>query len=194
MERRRGDDEDRGVDEQRERQRDGRVDEGEPHRLALAFRVVSSYCRVCTIDECRYRLCGMTVAPRMPMAMYSISGLLRISRVGMKPVATAPIVGPRQDDLEQEADADDERPARSPAPRAAGSPCSAGSSTSSTSSAVIATPQASGMPNSRLSAMAEPITSARSQAAIAISQSTQSENVDRPASSGRGRPAPGRAR
>ena len=24
--------------------------------------------RLCTSDECRYRLCGMTVAPRMPMA------------------------------------------------------------------------------------------------------------------------------
>ncbi len=30
---------------------------------------VSLYLRVCTIDECRYRLCGITVAPRMPMAM-----------------------------------------------------------------------------------------------------------------------------
>ena len=30
--------------------------------------VVRSYLRVCTIDECRYRLCGITVAPRMPMA------------------------------------------------------------------------------------------------------------------------------
>ncbi len=29
----------------------------------------SVYLRVCTIDECRYRLCGITVAPRMPMAM-----------------------------------------------------------------------------------------------------------------------------
>ena len=30
---------------------------------------VSMYLRVCTIDECRYRLCGITVAPRMPSAM-----------------------------------------------------------------------------------------------------------------------------
>ena len=30
---------------------------------------VSTYRRVCTIDECRYRLCGITVAPRMPIAM-----------------------------------------------------------------------------------------------------------------------------
>ena len=29
----------------------------------------SPYFRVCTMDECRYRLCGITVAPRMPMAM-----------------------------------------------------------------------------------------------------------------------------
>ena len=50
----------------------------------------------------------------------------------------------------------------------------------STSSAVMQTPQISGRPNSRLSAMAAPITSARSQAAIAISQSTHSTMRDRP--------------
>ena len=43
-----------------------------------------------------------------------------------------------------------------------------------TSSAVIAIPHGSGMPKRRLSAIAVPMTSARSQAAIAISQSTQS--------------------
>ena len=42
------------------------------------------------------------------------------------------------------------------------------------------TPQISGRPNSRLSAIAAPITSARSQAAIAISHSSQSTMVDRP--------------
>ena len=30
---------------------------------------LSPYLRVCTMDECRYRLCGITVAPRMPTAM-----------------------------------------------------------------------------------------------------------------------------
>ena len=35
-------------------------------RLPAAF---CSYFRVCTMDECRYRLCGITVAPRMPIAM-----------------------------------------------------------------------------------------------------------------------------
>ena len=49
----------------------------------------------------------------------------------------------------------------------------------STSRAVRQTPQMSGIPNSRLSAMAEPITSARSQAAIAISHSTQSAKLTR---------------
>ena len=29
----------------------------------------SPYLRVWMIDECRYRLCGITVAPRMPTAM-----------------------------------------------------------------------------------------------------------------------------
>ena len=48
---------------------------------------------------------------------------------------------------------------------------------SSTSSAVSTTPQISGMPNSRLSAIAAPITSARSQAAIAISQRIQSTKL-----------------
>ena len=40
------------------------------NRIA-SFRLSSEseYFRVCTIEECRYRLCGITVAPRMPMAM-----------------------------------------------------------------------------------------------------------------------------
>ena len=44
--------------------------------------------------------------------------------------------------------------------------------TSSTSSAVIAIPHGNGIPNSRFRAIADPITSARSQAAMAISQIT----------------------
>ena len=50
----------------------------------------------------------------------------------------------------------------------------------STSSAVRQTPQISGRPNSRLSAIAAPITSARSHAAIAISHRIQRTMVDRP--------------
>ena len=40
----------------------------EPHRLRRLSEE-SPYFRVWTIDECRYRLCGITVAPRMPTAM-----------------------------------------------------------------------------------------------------------------------------
>ena len=46
----------------------------------------------------------------------------------------------------------------------------------STSSVVIRMPMTSGMPNSRLIAIADPITSARSHAAIASSQITQRKN------------------
>jgi len=46
-------------------------------------------------------------------------------------------------------------------------------STISTSSAVIAMPHGSGIPNNRFNPIAEPITSARSHAAIATSHSTQ---------------------
>ena len=35
--------------------------------------------RVCTSAECRYRLCGMTVAPIMPMATTIMSGLAQSS-------------------------------------------------------------------------------------------------------------------
>src|SRR6188474_3725066 len=47
------------------------------------------HARVCTIDECRYRLCGITVAPRMPMAMYNIAGLVTICADGTRPAAMA---------------------------------------------------------------------------------------------------------
>ena len=49
-------------------------------------------------------------------------------------------------------------------------------STISTSKAVMTMPHGSGMPNSRFNAIAEPMTSARSQAAIAISQITHRKN------------------
>src|SRR2546427_218362 len=62
--------------------------------------------------------------------------------------------------------------------------------TSSTSSAVIAMPTGSGMPNNKFRAMAEPITSARSQAAMAISQITHSASeTGRESRGSGGRPA-----
>src|SRR6478735_3286036 len=59
------------------------------NRIALRrLSFESAYFRVCTIDECRYRLCGITVAPRMPSAMYSMSLSRRIVVVGMNPART----------------------------------------------------------------------------------------------------------
>ena len=52
-------------------------------------------------------------------------------------------------------------------------------STSSVSAAVSSTPVSSGMWNSRFSPMAAPRTSARSQAAMAISHSTHSARLTR---------------
>src|SRR5437879_13323167 len=54
---------------------------------------VSSYARVCTTDEWRYRLCGITVAPRIPIAMYSLSRSVRMLGLGRNPVGTAPTAG-----------------------------------------------------------------------------------------------------
>ena len=49
----RGQDQDRGIDEEREAQRHGAVDGGEPERLALGPRASAPRPRVCTIEECR---------------------------------------------------------------------------------------------------------------------------------------------
>ncbi len=137
---------------------------------------VSSYALVCTTDECRYKLCGITVAPRIPIAMYSLSGSARIEAVGRKPPATAARSG-REMTISNR---------KQPAMVAISATTSASSSrkplccrnsTISTSSAVIAMPHGRGIPNSRFSPIADPITSARSHAAIATSHSTQRASV-----------------
>jgi len=87
-----GDDEDGGVDEERGGQRNGGIEEGELHRLALARQRLLVR-RVCTTDEWRYRLCGITVAPRMPMPMYSISRSRQDLRGGDEAAATAAMSG-----------------------------------------------------------------------------------------------------
>src|SRR5947207_12910677 len=71
-----------------------RVESMDAYLSAIRFPAgVSSYARVCTTDECRYRLCGITVAPRIPIAMYSLWGSDRIEARGTKPPATAPKSG-----------------------------------------------------------------------------------------------------
>ena len=54
-----------------------------PSRLELIFRV-------CTNAECRYKLCGITVAPIIPIAMYKDS---LFSGCGINPVTTKPNCG-----------------------------------------------------------------------------------------------------
>src|SRR5207249_7506353 len=67
-----------------------RVESMNAYLTAIRFpAVVSSYARVCTTDECRYRLWGITVAPRIPIAMYSFAGSARMEARGTKPPATA---------------------------------------------------------------------------------------------------------
>src|SRR5438128_11051848 len=71
-----------------------RVESMNAYLTAIRFpAVVSSYARVCTTDECRYRLWGITVAPRIPIAMYSLWGSARMEARGTKPPATAPRPG-----------------------------------------------------------------------------------------------------
>ena len=63
-----GDDEDGGVDEQRRHQRDRGIQRRESDRFPLAGQRIGVAARLHD-RECRCRLCGMTVAPRMPSAM-----------------------------------------------------------------------------------------------------------------------------
>ena len=124
--------------------------------------------RVCTIDECRYRLCGITVAPTMPIARYSAPGCCSRSRLGTRPIAT-----PNQFGCEI-ASSTTKQPAivatsasTMASTRRKPAPCKP--STSTVSNAVIAMPTGIDTPNSRCSASALPSTSARSQATMASS-------------------------
>src|SRR5213594_4455807 len=152
-----------------------RVESMNAYLTAIRFpAVVSSYARVCTTDECRYRLWGITVAPRIPIAMYSFAGSARMEARGTKPPATAPRSGREMKISNRKQPA---MVAISATTRASSNrnPLFCRNRTISTSRAVIAMPHARGMPNSRLSPIAEPITSARSHAAIATAQHPQGE-------------------
>ena len=134
---------------------------------------VSPQARVCTMAECRYRLCGITVAPRMPSARYSISGLVTTCTVGAKPTITAPQSGsaraiwmPKHTAMTPNRVITNASSQRNPLV------CS--HNIRNTSSAVMMTPISSGMPNSRFNPMAVPITSAMSVAMIASSAKNHS--------------------
>ena len=56
----------------------------------MALRIDgSSFCslRLCTSAECRYRLCGITVAPMMPMATYSIPAWRKCGEISARPIS-----------------------------------------------------------------------------------------------------------
>src|SRR5579871_699667 len=55
----------------------------------IPFSLVS-YLRVCTNDECKYKLCGITVAPIIPIAMYNASS---DGSEGTKPFMSSPTSG-----------------------------------------------------------------------------------------------------
>ena len=125
------------------------------------------------MPECRYRLCGITVAPMIPSAIYSISGLVAISTEGAKPRMTAPQSGSAI--------------AIWTAKHAAIRPSMAITNASTqrkprfcshrirkASAAVMKIPISSGIPNSRFRPIEVPITSARSVAMIAASASSHS--------------------
>ncbi len=139
---------------------------------------VSAIRRVCTMEECRYRLCGITVAPTMPMARYSAPGWCSRSRLGPKPIATPnQLGGDIASSTTKQAAMVPTSPSTMASTRRKPAPCRP--STSSVSKAVMPMPTGIDTPNSRCSASALPSTSARSQATMASSAPSQSRRLTR---------------
>src|ERR1035437_2486448 len=117
-------------------------------------------------------LCGITVAPIIPMATYRLSRLRR----GASPVSSSLTAG-----LAQKISTQKQAAITAISVKITSSivrmPKLWNQSSSSVSAEVIRTPASRGMWNSRLSPMAAPMTSARSQAATAISQSAHSARL-----------------
>ena len=143
--------------------------------------LVRSTARDCTSALCRYKLCGMTVAPMIPMAMNSEEA----SGAGASLVVRIPGTKPRK--IPARSGRDSTISSAKHAPIVATSvrmiasilrmPNDWSSRSSITSSAVINTPARIGIPKSRCSAMADPSTSARSHAAMAISHRIHSTHT-----------------
>ncbi len=123
--------------------------------------------RVCTNEECRYKLCGITVAPIIPIAMYKAAVL---GKEGTRPFTISPASG-----FAKNISAKNESPIMLISPMMKASiffmPLFIRNSSKNVSSMVMLTPHSIGSLNNRLSPMAIPNTSARSQAAIATSAS-----------------------
>ena len=118
----------------------------------------------------------MTVAPMMPIATYSIAGFATISRVGTKPPNMVAARGAAATTCTPKQTAITISSAMMNASRKR-KPLFINSSSRNASSAVINAPAISGMLNSSCSAIAVPITSARSQAMIAASQASHSAKL-----------------
>ncbi len=115
----------------------------------------------------------MTVAPTMPIARYRAAGSLSTRGLGKNPWSTSPSSGRESSNCT----AKQAKISVSNATTKASSgrwPRPIRTSTSSASATQSNAPQASGRPNSSFRAMAVPITSARSQAMIAVSQASHS--------------------
>ena len=123
---------------------------------------------VCTNAECRYKLCGITVAPIIPIAIYSA---VSFGIVGTKPVATSLNWG-----LTKIISIRNEIPMTAISAMIKASilrmPRRCKYKKRNVSSTVINTPQISGKPVSNCNPIAIPSISARSHAAIAISAKT----------------------
>ena len=121
--------------------------------------------RVCTSEECKYKLCGITVAPMIPMAMYKAVSL---GIVGINPSITLSNSGWAKNISNTK-----ETPITKTKAMIKASifriPLLIKNSNRKVSKTVIITPSINGISNSKLIPIAIPKTSARSQAAMAIS-------------------------
>ncbi|MNX47246.1 hypothetical protein D3C86_777970 [compost metagenome] len=120
--------------------------------------------RVCTSDECRYRLWGITVAPMIPIAMYRASP---DSIEGSNPRAISLREGSTIN-----ISAKKEMPTINTMETMNASilrmPLLSRKRSRTVSKMVMLIPQINGNPNKRFNPMAIPIISARSQATIAV--------------------------
>ena len=121
--------------------------------------------RVCTKEECRYKLCGITVAPIIPIAIYKAVSL---GTEGIKPNSTLSISG-----WAKNISKTNEKPIIATNTIIKASifrmPLLIRNSNKKVSKTVIKTPSKSGISNNKLIPIAIPNTSAKSQAAMAIS-------------------------
>lgn len=132
------------------------------------FLSLRSYFLAWTMDECRYRLCGMTVAPMMPSARNSAPLSVMTSFCGMKPPSISDMFGSDRMTSYRKITSTVMISVTTMA-SIFRKPNLASTRSRKTSSTVMMTPSMSGMPNSRFRATALPMTSAISVAMMASS-------------------------